>query len=297
MNTSVKNTKKPFTKWVILCFFSAAMIIMAYSFYNEEESAIYFRTKVEKTMGTYRAYNINDLPAKTNFAFKEGEVLSYRIHYGFIDAGMAVIEVKPTIEEMGGRKVYHIVGNGYSKGSFDWFFKVRDRYESYIDKDALVPWLFVRRVDEGGYQFSQNYFFNHYKHEVTTQDNQKYTVPEDVHDMISAFYAARNTDFSNTKVNDVITIMSFVDKELWPLKMRYLGKDEIKTDIGKFKCLKFCPIVQRGRIFKKEEDLLVWISDDKNHVPLRAQAKILVGSIKMDITDIKNNASPLAKVN
>ncbi|GAB4209267.1 MAG: DUF3108 domain-containing protein [Bacteroidia bacterium] len=236
------------------------------------------------------------LPSKTNFAFKEGEVLSYRVHYGFIDAGVAIIEVKPEIEEIGGRKVYHVVGNGYSKGTFDFFFKVRDRYESYIDKDALLPWLFIRRVDEGGFKFSQNYFFNHYKKEVKTEDNQVYSIPDEVHDMISAFYAARNIDFSNAKKGDVFTVMSFVDKELWPLKMKYLGKDEIKTDIGKFKCLKFCPIVQRGRIFKKEEDLLVWITDDKNHIPLRAQAKILVGSIKMDITDIKNNANPLSKI-
>jgi hypothetical protein len=189
-----------------------------------------------------------------------------------------------------------VVGNGYSKGTFDFFFKVRDRYESYIDKDALLPWLFIRRVDEGGFKFSQNYFFNHYKREVKTEDNQVYSIPDEVHDMISAFYAARNIDFSNAKVGDVFTVMSFVDKELWPLKMKYLGKDEIKTDIGKFKCLKFCPIVQRGRIFKREEDLLVWVTDDKNHIPLRVQAKILVGSIKMDITDIKNNANPLSKI-
>lgn len=236
------------------------------------------------------------LPVKTNFSFKAGEVLAYRVHYGFIEAGVAIIEVKPEVEEIGGRKVYHVVGNGYSKGAFDFFFKVRDRYESYIDKDALLPWLFIRRVDEGGYKFSQNYFFNHYKKEVKTEDNQVYPIPDEVHDMLSAFYAARNIDFSNAQQGDTFTVMSFVDKELWPLKMKYLGKDVLKTDLGKFKCLKFCPIVQRGRIFKKEEDLLVWVTDDKNHIPLRAQAKILVGSIKMDITDIKNPANPLAKI-
>jgi len=236
------------------------------------------------------------LPKKTNFAFKEGEVLSYRVHYGFIEAGVAIIEVKPEIEEFGGRKVYHVVGNGYTRGAFDFFYRVRDRYESYIDKDALLPWLFIRRVDEGGFKFSQNYFFNHYKKIVKTEDNQIYSIPDEVHDMISAFYAARNIDFSNAKEGDVFTVMSFVDKELWPLKMRYLGKDEIKTDLGKFRCLKFCPIVQTGRIFKKEEDLLVWVTDDKNHIPLRAQAKILVGSIKMDIMEIKNHANPLSIV-
>jgi hypothetical protein len=94
----------------------------------------------------------------------------------------------------------------------------------------------------------------------------------------------------------VFTVNSFVDKELWPLKIRYVGKEVIETDIGKYSCLVFRPIVQQGRIFKSEEDMKVWITDDKNHVPLRAQAKILVGSIKMDIMSAQNLANPEAKV-
>jgi hypothetical protein len=113
---------------------------------------------------------------------------------------------------------------------------------------------------------------------------------------VSAFYAARNLDFTHAKEGDVFTVDCFVDKELWPLKIKYVGKEVIDTDLGKFRCLKFRPIVQKGRIFKKEEDLTAWISDDKNHVPMRVQAKILVGSIKMDITGMKNLANPAAKV-
>ncbi len=281
-------------KWAVVA--GVPMLCLLFAFFSDKNNRVEMLRQVRRGMDDNGKAVRTSLPSKTNFAFKEGEVLSYRVHYGFIEAGVAIIEVKPEIEEIGGRKVYHVVGNGYSKGTFDFFFKVRDRYESYIDKDALLPWLFIRRVDEGGFKFSQNYFFNHYKREVKTEDNQVYSIPDEVHDMISAFYAARNIDFSNAKVGDVFTVMSFVDKELWPLKMKYLGKDEIKTDIGKFKCLKFCPIVQRGRIFKREEDLLVWVTDDKNHIPLRVQAKILVGSIKMDITDIKNNANPLSKI-
>ncbi len=288
----LKNSLLKIRSWILL-----SMIVFAVlSFTLEPYSLIPFIQQSESAVQNDGGNVRTILPAKTNFAFKAGEVLAYRVHYGFVNAGVAIIEVKPQIEEFGGRKVYHVVGNGYSKGAFDFFFKVRDRYESYIDKEALLPWLFVRRVDEGGFKFSQNYFFNHYKKEVKTEDNQVYSIPDEVHDMISAFYAARNIDFSNAKPGDVYTVMSFVDKELWPLKMKYLGKDVIDTDIGKFKCLTFCPIVQKGRIFKKEEDLLVWITDDKNHIPLRAQAKILVGSIKMDITSIKNAANPLSKI-
>lgn len=244
-----------------------------------------------------REISLDNLPSNPNSAFKEGEILSYRLHYGVIDAGVAVLEVKPSVIDIQGRKVYHIVGNGTSKGTFDWFFKVRDRYETYIDKDAMVPWMFVRRVDEGGIKFSQDYVFNHYSKKVDVGGGEKFDVPVGVQDMLSAFYAGRNLDFSQAKENDVFTLMSFVDKELWPVKIRYVGKETIETEIGKFSCLKFRPLVQRGRVFKSEDDLCIWITDDKNHIPLRAQAKIVFGSVKMDIISVSNLANPTSEVN
>lgn len=237
-----------------------------------------------------------ELPTNSNEAFKEGEILSYRLHYGAMDAGVILMEVKPEVMEVAGRKVYHIVGNGYTKGTFDWFFKVRDRYETFIDKDAMLPWMFVRRVSEGGYIINQDYTFNHYTNKVDVGAGEKVDVPEGTQDMISAFYSARNLDLTNAKEGDIFTINSIVDKEIWPLKIRYVGKEKIKCDIGTFNCVKFRPIVQKGRIFKSEDDLNVWLTDDKNHVPLRAQAKLLVGSIKLDIVSVKNLANTTSEV-
>ncbi|MES2566459.1 MAG: DUF3108 domain-containing protein [Bacteroidota bacterium] len=237
-----------------------------------------------------------DIPSKPNEAFKEGEILSYRLHYGVMDAGIINMEVKPDLIQVGGRKVYHIVGNGYSKGTFDWFYKVRDRYETFIDKDAMLPWLFVRRVNEGGVIINQDYTFNHYTNKVDVGGGEKVDIPSGTQDMISAFYSARTIDLTNAKEGDVFTINSIVDKEIWPLKIRYVGKEQITCDLGTFNCVKFRPIVQKGRIFKHEEDLNVWLTDDKNHVPLRAQAKLVVGSIKLDIASVKNLANPTSEV-
>jgi hypothetical protein len=237
------------------------------------------------------------LPTKNNFAFRPGEKLTYRLHYGIINAGEAVLEVKPDVLTINGRQIYHIVGTGYTTGSTDWFFKVRDRYETYLDKDALLPWYFVRRVEEGGYKFSQDYSFNHFTKKVDIGNNQKYDIPGDVQDMVSAFYAARNMDLSRAQTGDVMSMICFMDKELWPMKIKLIGRETIATDIGEIRCLKFRPIVQRGRVFKQEEDMTVWISDDANHLPVRAQADILVGSIKMDLSAVMNLANPLAKAN
>lgn len=239
----------------------------------------------------------DQLPKAVNTAFKEGEVLTYRLHYGILTAGAVVLEVKPDLIDVSGRKVYHIVGTGNTTGSADWFFKVRDRYETYMDKDALLPWLFVRRVDEGGYKFSQDYYFNHYTKKVDIGNNQKFDIPAGVQDMVSAFYAARSLDLSNAKNGDIFTVTCFVDKEIWPLKIKFVERETIKTELGEIRCLKFRPVVQKGRVFKDEDDLNVWISDDKNHLPVRVQANILIGSVKMDITKVKNLVNPINKAN
>ncbi|MGZ3866131.1 MAG: DUF3108 domain-containing protein [Bacteroidia bacterium] len=261
--------------------------------------SLFFFFKEEPMMNTLPqpspASNI-DLPDKPNDAFKAGEVLTYRLHYGAIDAGAAVLEVQPQIQEISGRKVYHIVGNGYSKGTFNWFFKVKDRYETYMDKDAMVPWYFVRRCNEGGYIINQDYLFNHFTKKVDIGGGQKCDVPSGIQDMLSAFYYARNLDLSGAKEGDIFSVSSFVDKETFNLKIKFIKRETIDSDVGKFRCLVFRPIIQTGRIFKKEEDLNVWITDDKNHIVVRAQAKILVGSIKMDLMSFQNLANPSSKV-
>lgn len=227
-----------------------------------------------------------------NDAFKRGEKLTYRIHYGVLDAATATLEITDENKQIGGRNSLHVVGIGTSKGSFEWFFKVRDRYETYIDEEALVPWIFIRRIDEGGYKMSQNQVYNHYKKQVDS-DGKIFDTPEGVQDMLSAFYFARTMDFTNAKKGDLFSVPTFMDNELWELKIKYLGKETIKTEVGKVKCLKFVPVVQKGRIFKKEEDLKMWISDDKNHVPIRAQCEILFGSLKIDLQECSGLPNPL----
>lgn len=230
-----------------------------------------------------------------NKAFKKGEVITYRVHYGFIDAGTARLEVMYEEKKYGDRDAFHIVGTGRSRGAFDWFFKVRDRYETFIDAEAIVPWVFLRRVDEGGYKINQNYVFNPYK-KIVYADGTSFATPENVQDMLSAFYYSRCIDYSKAKEGDIFTIPSFVDNEIFEMKIKYIGREIIETDLGVFKCIKFRPVVQKGRVFKKEEDLNVWITDDDNHIPVRAQAEILVGSIKMDLESYSGLASPISKI-
>lgn len=239
---------------------------------------------------------VKELPSVNKNAFKRGELLSFRLHYGIMDAGTATLAITDEAKELGGRKTFHVVGLGESKGTFDWFFKVRDRYETYIDEKALVPWLFVRRVQEGGYKLSQDYIFNHFNQKVNVGEGKVFPIEPNMQDMLSAFYQARNMDLSNAKPGDLFALKCFVDNEIWPLQIKFIGRETVETDAGTFKCLKFRPIVQKGRVFKREEDLNIWISDDKNHIPVKGQADVLVGSIKMELTGFSGLANPVAKV-
>lgn len=237
-----------------------------------------------------------NLPSVKHNSFKRGERLEFEVSYGWIDAGEAIIEITEEKKSIAGRDVMHVVGKGNSMGTFNWFFKVRDTYETYLDADGIFPWIFVRDIEEGGFKMKQYYTFDQFKRKVKTKKGKQFDVPVGVQDMISAFYYARTFDFSDAKPNQVYEMHIFIDNELWPLRIRYLKKERIKVDKGTYDCMVFVPVVQEGRIFKKEEDMMVWVTDDENKIPIQAKSKIRVGSVTMEIRDYSGLANPVSKV-
>ena len=232
-----------------------------------------------------------------NQAFAPGEKLVYRLSYGFMDAGEAVLTVNKTSKKVRGRELWRVRGVGKTISAFEWFYKVHDIYESYVDAEGLFPWMFIRRVNEGGYKIEQDYTFYQHKKIVDNGKGKKFKVPTMVQDMISAFYFARTLDYDKAKIDEVFTVNIFLDDELYPTKIRYKGKEVVKTRNGKFRCHKFIPVVQEGRVFNSEEDLTVWITDDGNKIPIVAKANIKVGSLKMHLVKWENLKNSMAKVN
>lgn len=241
----------------------------------------------------------------TNAPFKRGEKTTYRVHYGLVDAGIATLEVTPDAKQIGGRNTFHIVGGGYTVGAFNLFYEVKDRYETFIDEENLYPWVFIRRINEGGYITNQDYVFNHKKGLVKVKrsgtDKSKnydtiFVAKPGLQDILSAGYKARALDYSKYKVGDVITIDTYFDEEVWPFMFKYMGKDVIHTKFGKVRCIKLKPMLQQGRVFDDKSKMTIWLSDDSNHLPLRLQADVLVGAIKLDIKDYSGLVAPLAIV-
>lgn len=229
-------------------------------------------------------------------AFDAGEYLRFRLHYGLIDAGEAELKIYRSAKKFEGRETLHVVGTGKTLGAFNWFYKVRDRYETYLDAESIAPWEFVRQIREGGYSKDENYRFYQDKAAVSTHKGDTFKIPPFSQDMLSSFYFARTLDFSDAKHGDIFTIPTFVDEEEYPLQIKFLGREKLKSRTGTYRCLKFVPVVQEGRIFEKEEDMMVWITDDQNKIPVLAKAKVLVGSIKMELVEYDNLSNPLAKV-
>ena len=174
-----------------------------------------------------------------------------------------------------------------------FFFKVDDTYESYFDKETNKPYVFIRKINEGGYTKNQQGYFNQANNTVLVKDYENNTektfkVPEEVQDIVSSFYHLRNhPKVDELKTGESISIDMFFDDETFKFKLKFIGKENINTKFGDINCMIFKPFVQAGRVFKEEESLTVWISDDDNKIPIRLKASLAVGSLKADLEAFK----------
>ncbi|HMC87766.1 MAG TPA: DUF3108 domain-containing protein [Chitinophagaceae bacterium] len=230
-----------------------------------------------------------------NTAFQTGENTTYTIYYTlgvYIAAGEANFNV--ALEQFNNKSVYHITGTGKTYPFYS-FFKVRDKYETFVDTATLQPLKFLRNIDEGGYKKYENVTFDRETNTAVT-NNGVFKTTDCIQDVLSAIFYARNINFSKYKVDDKIPFTMFLDNEKYDLYIRYLGKETIKTKYGRFKAIKFKPLLVKGTIFTGCEKMVVWVSDDANHLPLRVESPISVGSIKADMMNYKNLRYPLSSL-
>ena len=229
-------------------------------------------------------------------AFDVGEWFKFRIHYGLVNAGYATLEIQEAVRN--NKKVYHAIGKGYTTGMSRFFFKVDDTYESYFDKETGNPYQFVRKIDEGGYTKNQEGFFNQSTNKILVKDykhksEQTYSFPDNTQDIMSTFYYLRNhPNIDKLKVGESVMIDMFFDGETTKFKLKYIGKEDLSTKFGVVPSMIFRPYVQSGRVFKEQESLTVWISDDDNKMPIRIKASLAVGSIKADLDAFKGLKHP-----
>lgn len=226
-----------------------------------------------------------------NKAFRAGEKLTFNVNYGFVTAGIATMEVDG-IRRISARNAYHVVFLVNTVPSFDWIFKVRDRYETFIDKEGLFPWRFEQHIREGSYSRDFSAFFDQRRGKAKTSGGQ-YDIPPYVNDILSAFYYARTLDYSKMKVNDMILLHNFYKDKVYDLNVKYLGKETVTVTAGTFDCIIVEPLVQEGGLFKSEGSITVWLSDDDLKIPVKVKTKVVIGSIDAELTKYEGLAGKL----
>lgn len=230
-------------------------------------------------------------------AYTSGEWFEFRMHYeNFINAGKVEISLKEV--KFNNQKAYHAKGYGYTTGLTKLFFKVEDDYQSIFDIQNNKPFKYVRKINEGGYTKDQVGYFDQSKKTVLVKDlknktEESFKTTEFTQDMLSSFYYLRNhPKVDDLKENESIDIDMFFDGEIYNFQLKFLGKEDVKTKFGQVPALKFRPFVQAGRVFKEKESLTIWVTADKNKLPIKMKAELAVGALHADIERFKGLKHP-----
>jgi hypothetical protein len=231
-------------------------------------------------------------------SYKPGEKVTYTIQYGFITGGEAVLELNS--EEYNGKEAWHSKIRAKTTGMADAFFKVLDVYESFVDPITELPVKSIRNIREGRYRKYNEVLFDHKTRAdsaiLTSDLTGIHITPQGIHDILSCFYYFRNHILpvdTNLKKGELTTIITWFCDELYPIRLRYIGTDEIRTKIGRIKCFKFNPVTETGRLFKTEEDVSFWFSADKNFLPVKIRFDIFVGAFTVEIVKYEGLIYPL----
>ena len=229
--------------------------------------------------------------------YAPGEKLKYDIHFSFVSAGNAYLTVDR--DTFRGNRVWHIKLLGKTTGLADVIYKVRDRYECYMDTVTGFPIMAIRDIHEGNYKRYNEVTFDHYAREdssiVYSMKRGEVVVPKNIYDVLTGFYYFRNHYAGyHFKNREVVVIQTYFTDELFPLKIRYLGRETIKIGRNKIRCLRFGPVTEVGRAFKSQNDMAMWLTDDKNFLPVKVLISLKVGSFKIYLEEYKGLKYPFS---
>ncbi len=230
--------------------------------------------------------------------FTTGEKLEYRVHYGMVDAAKITMTIDTGIKSINGQNTIRIMGDGRTLSGYDWFFKVRDHYETFIDTHTNLPVKYIRNVQEGGYTDIEHASFDHRNSKIYSSKGIYKSGGPSFQDVLSAIYYLRSQNLKQMKKGDKIKVQFYLDKKIYESEVTIGGREVIKTALGKFNTIILKPNVVVDRVFPNKDALTIWATDDANLIPLRIKTDLMVGSIKADITKISGNKNALtSKIN
>ena len=245
---------------------------------------------------------------ESNHAFGDREEATYMANYkwGLIstDVGEATLRVNRIVNANKPYYFVEVIAKTYK--FYDKVFKVRDTYTSRFSVKTFKPEYFHRNIFEGGYSKRSTLVFDWNKNVLKSTNQRKSNpavetimpLPSCTFDILSLLYYSRNLDFTFVKPGDVFPMTFALDEDIYNLKYRYIGKETVSVDkVGNFRCLKFAIEVVAGEVFKGDEEILLWVTDDRNHLPVKAESPIIVGKVRITLMKTSNNKHPLTSMN
>ncbi|WP_338813052.1 DUF3108 domain-containing protein [Bernardetia sp. Wsw4-3y2] len=238
--------------------------------------------------------NGNRVAMLSDVNFTKGEKISYLVHYGFINAGEAVVKVDNNFHTINGNSCYKVDVEGKTVGVFGWTTNVDDKWSSYIDRQKHIPRKFYRKIKENKYRKEETVEFDHSgkqanvkykKRDDKSWTKKEYPIPTNVQDMISGYYFLRRVDYEKLTKNEIIRMDAFFEDSVYDFKVRYIGKETIKTKIGKKETFVMTPIMPENGLFSGKESIKIWMSADEDRIPLKIRADMFIGGIEVDVTE------------
>ncbi|MDH5603373.1 MAG: DUF3108 domain-containing protein [Cyclobacteriaceae bacterium] len=232
-----------------------------------------------------------------NNIFFPGEVMEYKVEFSFLDAGVARMVIADKLQKINGRSCYKIDVFGHTTGITDFFMHVKDTWGTFLDSTSIMPHRSYRILEEGKYKKHEIVYYNQLgkKAEVHNYsykrgywvEPEEFEIPHYVHDMVSGYYYLRLLDFDSLDEGDIVQLDGFLEDTVYNFKIRYLGKGKLKTDLGEINSLILSPIMPENSLFDGENSIKVWISDDRNKVPLKVKASMFLGAVEVNISSYK----------
>lgn len=239
--------------------------------------------------------NGQSLPFLKESAFQAGEELNYRLRYGIISAATGTLKVEDSKIKFGSPHTFHLNARGKTSKAFSIFYTVDNRYDSYIDSHTFLPHYYTENIREGNYRRTDVVRFDHRNRTVHGNKGTFKSETAQTFDLLSAYYFSRNLDLSNVNPGQSFKMTYFLNDEIATLGIEYIGIESIKTPLGTLECLKFSPEITPGRIFRKDSRLYLWVTNDGNRIPVKAQVEILIGSVTLELAEAKGLKYPLGQ--
>jgi hypothetical protein len=247
------------------------------------------------------------MTSENELAYQDGEELVYAGNYTWGPIWTDVGEIMLKTRRIIGEPIrYYVRGDARTYKFYDNFFKVRDLYEASFEVPSMRPVHFYRDIHEGSYSIKNTYRFDWVKNLINVRierrmpplcDTILYVKPC-TFDILTFFYNSRNLDFTNVKPNQIFPMTIVIDDDVYSIGFRFIKRETKKIkSIGKVNCLKFSIEVIAGEIFKGDEKIEMWVSDDKNHIPVFLETPIIVGKVRGRLKSYKNLKYPLNMTN